>query len=123
MENKKPNEYLNLDTNFMIIRAVIDSTGKIDDDRTILDFFEDIDLKYPSKIVIEKYTIEGEPTFIIIEYNGKRIKYTNDSTKTISKDIKTYKGNNYKVENDKDRITYNLYKGDKFITKMISYRK
>lgn len=123
MENKKPNEYLNLDTNFMIIRAVIDSTGKIDDDRTILDFFENIDLKYPSKIVIEKYTIEGEPTFIIIEYNGKRIKYTNDSTKTISKDIKTYKGNNYKVENDKDRITYNLYKGDKFITKMISYRK
>ena len=107
----------------MIIRAVIDSTGKIDDDRTILDFFENIDLKYPSKIVIEKYTIEGEPTFIIIEYNGKRIKYTNDSTKTISKDIKTYKGNNYKVENDKDRITYNLYKGDKFITKMISYRK
>ena len=81
MENKKPNEYLNLDTNFMIIRAVIDSTGKIDDDRTILDFFENIDLKYPSKIVIEKYTIEGEPTFIIIEYNGKRIKYTNDSTK------------------------------------------
>ena len=123
MENKKPNEYLNLDTNFMIIRAVIDSTGKIDDDRTILDFFENIDLKYPSKIVVEKYTIEGEPTFIIIEYNGKRIKYTNDSTKTISKDIKTYKGNNYKVENDKDRITYNLYKGDKFITKMISYRK
>ena len=123
MENKKPNEYLNLDTNFMIIRGVIDSTGKIDDDRTILDFFENIDLKYPSKIVIEKYTIEGEPTFIIIEYNGKRIKYTNDSTKTISKDIKTYKGNNYKVENDKDRITYNLYKGDKFITKMISYRK
>lgn len=123
MENKKPNEYLNLDTNFMIIRAVIDSTGKIDDDRTILDFFENIDLKYPSKIVIEKYTIEGEPTFIIIEYNGKRIKYTNDSTKTISKDIKTYKGNNYKVENDRDRITYNLYKGDKFITKMISYRK
>ena len=41
----------------------------------------------------------------------------------LSKDIKTYKGNNYKVENDKDRITYNLYKGDKFITKMISYRK
>ena len=123
MESKKPNEYLNLDTNFMIIRAVIDSTGKIDDDRTILDFFENIDLKYPSKIVVEKYTIEGEPTFIIIEYNGKRIKYTNDSTKTISKDIKTYKGNNYKVENDKDRITYNLYKGDKFITKMISYRK
>lgn len=123
MESKKPNEYLNLDTNFMIIRAVIDSTGKIDDDRTILDFFENIDLKYPSKIVVEKYTIEGEPTFIIIEYNGKRIKYTNDSSKTISKDIKTYKGNNYKVENDKDRITYNLYKGDKFITKMISYRK
>lgn len=123
MESKKPNEYLNLDTNFMIIRAVIDSTGKIDDDRTILDFFENIDLKYPSKIVVEKYTIEGEPTFIIIEYNGKRIKYINDSSKTISKDIKTYKGNNYKVENDKDRITYNLYKGDKFITKMISYRK
>ena len=82
MESKKPNEYLNLDTNFMIIRAVIDSTGKIDDDRTILDFFENIDLKYPSKIVVEKYTIEGEPTFIIIEYNGKRIKYINDSSKT-----------------------------------------
>ena len=45
MGDKKPKEYLTLDTNFMSIRAVIDSTGKIDDDRTILDFFENIHQK------------------------------------------------------------------------------
>lgn len=124
MNDKKPHEYLALrNPGFMTINSVIYAGGKIDNEQPINDFFENIDLNYPSRIIVERYTVEGEPMFKIIEYNGKSIKYIKDSSKTIDKNIKAYKGNNYKVKYEADRIDYDLYKNDKFVTNMISYKK
>lgn len=123
MNNGKPNEYLALrDTGYMTINSVIDSSGIVDNDIPIRDFFENIDINYPSKIIIEKYTLEGEPSFKIIEFNGKKIKYIYDLSKTIDKTIKTYKGNNYKIRHESNSIYYDLYNNDKFIINMIYYQ-
>lgn len=112
---------------WMSVMAVIDSTGRIDDDRAIKDFFTNVDLKYPSRIVVEKYTVEGEPTFKIIEFDGRRFKFVDDSSKIISKHIEVYKGNNYKRKSEKvyedNVITYELYKDNKFIVNMIVYKE
>ena len=117
------NEYLSLEnTKYMNVMAVIDSTGIINNDKPIKDFFENVKKEYPSRIVLEKYTLEGEPTFKIIEYNGKQIKFIDDRSKTIDKYIKKFKGNKF-IENINDKyIRYDLFDNDKFITKIISYR-
>ena len=123
MNNEKTHEYLALrDTGYMTINSVIDSSGIVDNDIPIRDFFENIDINYPSKIIIEKYTLEGEPSFKIIEFNGKKIKYIYDLSKTIDKKIKTYKGNNYKIRHESNSIYYDLYNNDKFIINMIYYQ-
>ena len=123
MNNKKTHEYLSLrDTGYMTINTVIDSSGIVDNDIPIRDFFENIDLNYPSKIIIEKYTLEGEPSFKIIEFNGKKIKYIYDLSKTIDKTIKTYKGNNYKIRNESNSIYYDLYNNNKFVINMVYYQ-
>ena len=106
----------------MTINAVIDSSGIVDNDIPIHDFFENIDLNYPSKIIIEKYTLEGEPSFKTIEFNGKKIKYIYDLSKTIDKTIKTYKGNNYKIRHESNSIYYDLYNNNKFVINMIYYQ-
>lgn len=122
--NKSISEYLSLKggPKYMSIMAVIDSTGKIDDDRPINDFFNNVSLNYPSRIVTEQYTIEGEPKFKIIEFDGKRIKYVDDASKTVDKYIKAYRGNNFKKINDGERIRYALYKDDKLVTEILSYK-
>lgn len=123
MNNEKPHEYLALrDTGYMTINSVIDSSGIVDNDILIRDFFENIDLNYPSKIIIEKYTLEGEPSFKTIEFNGKKIKYIYDLSKTIDKTIKTYKGNNYKIRHESNSIYYDLYNNNKFVINMIYYQ-
>ena len=123
MNNEKPHEYLALrDTGYMTINSVIDSSGIVDNDIPIRDFFENIDLNYPSKIIIEKYRLEGEPSFKIIEFNGKKIKYIYDLSKTIDKTIKTYKGNNYKIRHESNSIYYDLYNNNKFVINMIYYQ-
>ncbi|MBM6820848.1 MULTISPECIES: hypothetical protein [Clostridium] len=123
MNNEKPHEYLALrDTGYMTINSVIDSSGIVDNDIPIRDFFENIGLNYPSKIIIEKYTLEGEPSFKIIEFNGKKIKYIYDLSKTIDKTIKTYKGNNYKIRHESNSIYYDLYNNNKFVINMIYYQ-
>ena len=123
MNNEKTHEYLALrDTGYMTINSVIDSSGIVDNDIPIRDFFENIDLNYPSKIIIEKYTLEGEPSFKTIEFNGKKIKYIYDLSKTIDKKIKTYKGNNYKIRHESNSIYYDLYNNNKFVINMIYYQ-
>ena len=123
MNNEKPHEYLALrDTGYMTINSVIDSSGIVDNDIPIRDFFENIDLNYPSKIIIEKYTLEGEPSFKIMEFNEKKIKYIYDLSKTIDKTIKTYKGNNYKIRHESNSIYYDLYNNNKFVINMIYYQ-
>ena len=112
MNNEKPHEYLALrDTGYMTINAVIDSSGIVDNDIPIRDFFENIDLNYPSK-----------PSFKTIEFNGKKIKYIYDLSKTIDKTIKTYKGNNYKIRHESNSIYYDLYNNNKFVINMIYYQ-
>lgn len=128
-ENPLISKYLSLggSPKWMSVRAVIDSTGRIDNDRAIKDFFTNVDLKHPSRIVIEKYTIEGEPTFKIIEFDGKRFKFVDDSSKTIDNRIEVYKGNNYKRKSEEvyedNFISYDLYKDNKFIVNMIVYKE
>lgn len=119
-------EFINvlpLDSTFFTINAIIDSTGIIDNEKFLQYFMKNISLKRPSRIIIEKYNIEGEPSFLIIKYNGNSIEFIYDSTKTQSNSVETYLGNSIDIDYDSDTITYNLYSDNTLVTKMFSYTK
>jgi hypothetical protein len=107
----------------MSIMAIIDSTLRIDDDRIVNCFFDNILKRIPTRIVIEQYTIEAEPIFKIIEHDGRVIKFTNDSSKTTLNHIQNYIGNRFEKRYFGNTIRYDLYYDDMFITKIIEYSK
>ncbi len=104
------------------IDAIIDSIGKIDNKVRICDFFDNVTLKRPDAIKLIIFTIEGEPIFRTIIYNGNFIKLIDDSTKTSLKSYNEYTGNRYLKKAQGEMIAYNLYQDEEFIRKMFSYR-
>lgn len=105
------------------ISSSIDSGGVIDYEEPVLIFFNNVFLGKPDSINILVYTIEGEPQIRMITYDGEKIKYTLDASKTSMELIITYVGNRVTKERDEPQTLYNLYQDDKFLTTMLSYRK
>ncbi|MBY6932356.1 DUF4362 domain-containing protein [Clostridium botulinum] len=106
----------------LTIDSTIDSIGVVDNKLPICNFFDSVLLEKPYSINILVYTIEGEPEFRTLTFDGKQIDYKMDATKTSLGFIKNYSGNKYIKKRDGSQISYDLYQDNKFITTLLSYR-
>ncbi|ATD54180.1 DUF4362 domain-containing protein [Clostridium chauvoei] len=100
------------------VDAIIDSIGIVDNKLPICNFFDNVILGKPDSIKVLTHTIEGEPVFRIITYDGNKIKMTqiyNDRTEV-------FIGDNFKKEKNNKLIEYNLYEKEKFIIRLLFYR-
>lgn len=84
---------------FLLKRFSIDSTissiGIIDNKLPVCEFFDNVLFGREYSINVLVFTIEGEPEFRILTFDGKQIKYTLDSSKTSLGFIKNYYGNKF----------------------------
>lgn len=104
------------------ISSSIDSVGFIDYEEPVSIFFNNIMLGQPDSINVLVYTRHGEPQIRMITYDGKKIKYVLDSSKTSTGVIITYIGNRFTKERNESRIEYNLYQDNRFIVNLLSYK-
>lgn len=111
---------------FLYKRLTIDSTissiGVIDNKLPVCNFFDNVLLEKPYSINVLVYTIEGEPEFRMLSFDGKQIYYKLDATKTSLGFIKNYSGNTFTKKRDGAQISYDLYEDNKFIINLLSYR-
>ena len=103
------------------VDTVIDSIGIIGNKLPLCNFFDNVLLGNPSKIAVLVYNIEGEPLIKTLVFDGSKIHYKLDATKTSDNFVREYSGNKYIKEIQGSQIVYNLYDDDKFITKLLSY--
>ncbi|EES48059.1 DUF4362 domain-containing protein [Clostridium botulinum] len=111
---------------FLLKRFSIDSTissiGIIDNKLPVCEFFDNVLFGRAYSINVLVFTIEGEPEFRILTFDGKQIKYTLDSSKTSLGFIKNYYGNKFIKKLDGEQIYYDLYQDSKFVVSLLSYR-
>lgn len=104
------------------IDSIIDSVGVIDNKLPICNFFDNVLLYKSDSINILVFTIEGEPEIRMLTFDGSEINYTLDASKTSLEFIKKYSGNNFVKQRYGVQIHYDLYKDNKFIVNLLSYR-
>ena len=97
---------------------VIITYNEINNKLPLCNFMDNILLKIPSDLKVLTYTIEGDPIFNHILYDGENIKY-------IYNDLVLYKeylGNKIVRSVIHDVIYYNLYNNNILIKTMFGYR-
>jgi hypothetical protein len=60
---------------------IVDLHGKVTNVDRLNEFIKNIELEHKDKIRITQFTIEGDPIFYNLDYNGKDIKYKYDNSK------------------------------------------
>lgn len=104
------------------VSSLIDSVGFIDYEEPVSIFFNNVLLGKPDSINVLVFTIEGEPLIKMLTYDGEKIKYTLDASKTSIENIITYIGNRFTKEINESIIEYNLYQDNRFLTTMLAYK-
>lgn len=103
------------------IDATIDSVGYIDKKLPVCNFFDNVLLRKPDKLMILVYGIEGQPIYLTLLYDGKLIRFRVEHTDS-GGSIYDYIGNWYAKRPTETSIYYELYQNENFIISMFSYR-
>jgi len=91
---------------------------KINNKLPVCNFMDNILRKIPSDLKILTYSVEGEPIFKHIMYDGKSIKYVINDLNSYNE----YFGNKIVKSAIHDAIYYNLYNNDELIKTMFGYK-
>lgn len=106
----------------LTIDSSISGAGIIENKLSVCNFFDNVLLGSPYSVNVLVYTIDGEPEFRILTYDGNKIDYTLDARNTSLGFIKYYSGNKFIKQIRESQIYYDLYQDNQFVTTLLSYR-